>query len=303
MANKEFMQAIHVGNELVPTPNELLGDDETRSEDGKYVAEALYWAEYYDRGDFSYEWNNGILEEKPVGDYGQFQLYLWFMGLLKDFLHVHPLARMIGLEMGFRMALPHKTTIRKPDLAVVLDSNLLALGDRDRSYKGIFDLCIESLSDSSKREMARDTITKKIEYAAAGVKEYYILDEQGRETIFYRLGTAGIYEPIPPQAGIIRSSVLPGFQWRVNDLYRRPEPPQMIADPVYSAFASPYFRAERLRADEEKARADEEKARADEEKARAEQEKARADKEKAYSRQVETKLFAHNNGLNVMRPS
>jgi len=225
--------------------------------------------------------------------------------LHKDFLHVNPIARMIGLEMGFRMVLSHKTTIRKPDLAVVLDNNPLVLGDRDRSYKGIFDLCIESISDSNEKEMTRDTVTKKNEYAAAGVKEYYILDEQGRETSFYRLGASGIYEPIPPQAGIIRSGVLPGFQWRVSDLYRRPEPPQMIADSVYSAFASPYFRAERLRADEEKTRADEERiradeeriradkesARADEESARADEERTRAEQEQAYARQVETKLL------------
>ena len=284
MATSEFAKAISIVDETSPTPNGFFIPNESGSEDGRYVSEEEYWAEYYERGDFSYEWNNGYLEEKPVGDYAQYQLYLWFLALLKDFLHVSPIARMIGLEMGFRMKLPQKVTIRKPDLGVVLNSNAVGLGDRDRSYKGIFDLCIESISDSTRKMMEHDTVTKKLEYAAAGVAEYYILDEQGRETAFYRLNSQGIYTPITAQNGIIRSSVLPGFQWRLADIYSLPEPPQMIEDQVYRAFASPYFRAERLRAEEERVRAEQERVRAEEERMRAEEANAR-------SRQLETRLL------------
>jgi Uma2 family endonuclease len=236
--------------------------EEPRSEDGRIVSEELYWAEYYDRGDYSYEWNNGRLEEKPVSDHAQFQLYLWFLALLKDYLHVQPIARMIGLEVGFRMALPRKTTIRKPDLGVVLNSNPVPLGDKDRSYQGIFDLCIESLSDSSKREVERDTVVKKKEYAAAGVTEYFIIDETGSETAFYRLNR-GVYIPIPPEHDIIRSAVLPGFQFRVADLYRLPQPPEMIQDSVYQDFVSPFLRAERIRAEQLYERAEQEYTRAE----------------------------------------
>jgi Uma2 family endonuclease len=282
MATSEFAKITSVMDEASSTPNGFSIENE--SEDGLYVSEELYWAEYYERGDFSYEWNNGYLEEKPVGDYAQYQLYLWFSALLKDFLHVNPIARMIGLEMGFRMKLPKKVTIRKPDLGVVLNSNIAPLGDRERSYKGIFDLCIESISDSTRKMMEHDTVTKKLEYAAAGVTEYYILDEQGRETAFYRLSSQGVYTPISPQNGVIRSTVLPGFQWRVADLYSLPEPPQLIEDPVYRTFASPYFRAERVRAEEERVRAEKERVRAEEERARAEEANGRA-------QQLETKLL------------
>ncbi len=104
------------------------------SADGHFVSEEQYWADYYERGDFSYEWNNGRLERMPMTDYAQFRLFLWFLSLVKDYFHVYPIGRMVGLEMGFRMALPDRTTIRKPDLAVVLDSNPVALEDKDRSY-------------------------------------------------------------------------------------------------------------------------------------------------------------------------
>ncbi len=40
-----------------------------RSADGLRVSEAEYWQTYYHDPDFTYEWNNGILEEKPMADY------------------------------------------------------------------------------------------------------------------------------------------------------------------------------------------------------------------------------------------
>jgi Uma2 family endonuclease len=190
-----------------------------------------------------------------VSDYAQFRLYVWFLSLLNDFLHVRPIARMIGLETGFRLALPQKTTVRKPDLGVVLNSNPVALADKDRSYHGIFDLCIESLSDSSKEDIARDTVVKKQEYAAGGVSEYYILDEQGGETAFYHLRN-GVYMPLPAQEGVIRSRVLPGFQFRLADLYHLPEPSKLIKDPVYESFVLPFLRSARIRAEEAEARAE-----------------------------------------------
>jgi len=227
------------------------------------VPEALYWEKYYAESDINYEWNNGQVEVVPVTDYAKYMMYLWLLDVLRDFLHVQPVARIIGLETGFRLALPTKTTIRKPDLGLVLATNPVPLADHDRSYHGIFDLCIESLSDSNQGEIDRDTIIKRAEYAEAGVQEYYILDERGIETQFYRLTRRGVYQPLPRTDGVIRSQVLPGFQFRVQDLYDKPAPPQMVQDPVYNSFISPFYRAERLRADQAEARADQEQQRAE----------------------------------------
>ncbi len=49
----------------------------------------------------------------------------------------------------------------------------------------------------------------------------------------------------------------------------------MIADPVYSSFVSPYFRAERLYAEQEHERAEQERERAEQERERAERYAAR----------------------------
>jgi hypothetical protein len=177
---------------------------------------------------------------------------------------------MIGLEMGFRMALGNKVVIRKPDLGVVLNNNRTPLKEHDRSYRGVFDLCVESLSDGDQRDINRDLIEKFEEYAAGGVQEYYILDDSGEATRFYRLTQRGVYEPLPIKDGIVRSLVLPGFQFRINDLYARPWLAQLADDPVYSSFVSPDFRAERQRAAQERQRAEQAEERAEQAEERAE---------------------------------
>lgn len=133
-----------------------------RSEHGISVSEEEYWEKYYEVPDRSYEWNNGILEEKPVGDYLSFLMYRWFCSLLEEYLANCPVGRLVGLEIGFRLAIPGKTSVRKPDLALVLNGNPVLIDLYDLNYKGIFDMCIEFLSDSTAGEAERDTVTKKI---------------------------------------------------------------------------------------------------------------------------------------------
>jgi hypothetical protein len=60
--------------------------------------------------------------------------------------------------------------------------------------------------------------------------------------------------PLPAQGGVIRSRLLPGFQFRLADLYRLPELPELIEDPVYESFVSPFLRAARIRAEEAEVR-------------------------------------------------
>jgi len=238
-------------------------DTWSKSEDGLFVSEEVYWAQYYAHPDFSYEWNDGYLEEKPMTDYIKTATFHWFTKVLDSYLEVNPIAKLMTLEIGFRLALPHKTTIRKPDLSLVLHSNLIALGDTDRTYRGTFDLCVESLSDSSKKEIERDTKVKKGEYAGIGVREYYILDPSGVHQAFYYRNHQGIYQPIQAIDGVIRSTVLPGFQFRIADLSRRPPLISLVTDNVYRNFVHLDYQAEKARAEQERSRAEQEKARAD----------------------------------------
>jgi Uma2 family endonuclease len=231
------------------TPVVTVRPSPTSGKTRRRVSEAEYWEKYYiDLNDHQYEWNNGSLEEKPMPDHVSCLMYDWFKILLIEYLQNQPVAKMVSLEMAFRLALPHQVAIRKPDLGVVLNSNPVPLGPRDQSYHGIFDICLESLSYSKPSEIKRDTVSKKREYAQAGVKEYYILDarDEAVETAFYQLTPGGIYVPIQPTSdGLIGANVLPGFQFRLADLQRRPTLGKLSEDPVYQAFVGLDRQAER----------------------------------------------------------
>lgn len=281
----KFKEAIgrngHGKQEQVPSLNGVVTLDrlEPRSEAGTYVTEEEYWRDYYNHPYFNYEWNNGILEEVPVSDLKQYSSFDWFDDLLREFLQVYPMAKKVGLEFGIRLPLPTKTTIRKPDLFIVRNDNALTLYDDDRTYRGICDLCIEALSDSSEDDIERDTVVKKGEYEIIGFHEYFILDPSGEHRAFYRRNAAGKYEEIdagPEQ--IIRSAALPGFQFRIADLTRKPRLVDLVEDEVYRNFILPEYQTERLRAEQAEQRAKQAEQQAEQDRLRAEQADQRAAK-------------------------
>jgi hypothetical protein len=217
-----------------------------RQDERQRVSETEYWEKYYNAPDVTYEWNNGYLEEKAVSKLITNSTYQWFYELLNHFLRTHPIAKTTGLEMGFRLTLPGSTKIRCPDLGVVLNSNSVPLLPDDSSYKGTYDLCIEAISESTEEDIKRDTVSKRWEYAEGGVKEYYILDGYDRYLEFYRLNAKGVYIPIKPtKGGIIKSKVLPGFQFRREDYFNKPSPEEMIADKIYKGFVLPGYSEEK----------------------------------------------------------
>ena len=250
-------------------------------DDGLYVTEEEYWTRWYanpysDR-DVKYEWNNGRLEAKPLSTFAQQALYDWFLNILRHYVQSHPIARLIYLEIGFSLTIEDveevngkKKVVRKPDIGIILNDNPVGWEEDDRSYKGVYDLCVESLSDSTKREAYRDTVEKWIEYAQGGVREYYILDPSEQHMHFYQRDAEGYYVEIEADDdGVIRSRVLPGFQFRWDDLLRRPEMKELVLDEVYSGYVFPEHQEAVARAAREARRADAEARRADREARRA----------------------------------
>ncbi|KPA15440.1 protein containing DUF820 [Candidatus Magnetomorum sp. HK-1] len=234
----------------------------------KKVSEDEYWNKYYELSDVNYEWNNGVLEEKPRADFESFQMYLWFINLLIEYLKTYSQGVLVGLEIGFKMALKGRSTIRKPDIALIHADNPVQMGPHETSYSGCFDMCFEFLSDSNKQAIERDTVVKKLEYEQAGIKEYFILDRKALETVFFRLGKNGKYHKIRASKNqIIKSKVLPNFQFRLDDLYKRTSDKELLEDPIYKH----YFKTDlKQKIDIEKKRADQADKRAEKEKQRAE---------------------------------
>ena len=218
-------------------------------DEGRRVTLEEYWAKWYGHPypdiDVSYEWNNGILEAKPLANAPQLDLGNWFLALLRQYVNTHGIAKLINMETGFLLTMTDseessgmRRAVRKPDIGVILNSNPVSWGHIDqRSFEGVCDAVVEFLSDSTQTEVLRDTEEKKRDYALAGVKEYTILDPSREHMHFYRLTPEGRYEEIQPDAeGVIRSEVLPGFQFRLRDLYGMPELEELALDEVYRGY-------------------------------------------------------------------
>ncbi len=256
-----------------------IGDaKEEVSEDGRFVSEEEYWEKYYDDPDFIYELKKGRLEVRPMSDMKGSKMYRWFSGILECYFSTYPTGTIVNLDIGFRLELSGETVVRIPDLSVVLNGNPVSIRDDDSRYEGIFDLCVESLSHSAPKEIRRDTVHKKKEYQGVGVREYYILDARRIETAFYRLNEKGKYRKIKPEGGdIVRSEVLPGFRFRIRDLYEQPSLEKLTEDEVYQGYVLPFHQESKKRAETERKRAESEKKKALKAERKADQERQRAD--------------------------
>ena len=256
-----------------------------RSEHGRAVSEEEYWERWYEHPELCYEWRNGILEEKAVSEFETILAIRWLVKLLEVFLEEHPIADMTNQEFGFRLDIPDERNIRRPDVGIASKSNPVRIRRKDRSFGGTFDMCVEAVSYSTKEDIERDTVVKKREYEAAGVREYFILDAARTHQAFYRIGKRGKYVRIPQgREKVIRSEVLPGFRFRVSDLEDGPELKEMSEDPFYSDFVLPYYQEEKRRAEKAENLAAAERQRAEEAERQLTAERQKAEKRVATER-------------------
>jgi len=96
--------------------------------------------------------------------------------------------------------------------------------------------------------------------------------------------------PLPEVNGVISSNVLPGFQFRVADLYRQPLLIELAKDKVYQGFIMTEYQQEQKHAEQERQRAEQEHLRAEQEQQRAEQEHLRAEQEQQRAEQAYLRL-------------
>lgn len=120
----------------------------------------------------------------------------------------------------FLMKLSTRPSGREPDLIFISKTHLDRL--RDTYLDGPADLVIEIVSPESQ---VRDRAEKFYEYEAAGVPEYWMLDQTSRQADFYELGDDGTYNRIEiDDDGIFRSRVINGLWLRVDWLWQDPFP-------------------------------------------------------------------------------
>lgn len=163
------------------------------------------------------EWINGEVIVVAPSNLDHQDLLDFLNDLVKTFARARGLGRVFFAPVLMR--LPNRPSGREPDLLFVSTAHSDRL--RETYVDGPADLVVEIVSPESD---ARDRGDKFLEYEAAGIPEYWLIDPLRREAVFYCLGPDGRYRVAGLEAGIYRSSMLPGFTLRVAWLWQRPLP-------------------------------------------------------------------------------
>jgi Uma2 family endonuclease len=144
---------------------------------------------------------------------------------LSSFLH-HLLsafveARDLGsvLEEPFQVRLTEQHRRRSPDIFFVASSRQKLL--KKHHLQGPPDLIIEIVSPES---LVRDWREKYLEYEAAGVREYWIIDPISQRLEMYALTAKRRYARLEETDGRIRSKILKGFYLRHVWLWKQKRP-------------------------------------------------------------------------------
>ena len=121
----------------------------------------------------------------------------------------------------FLMRTDVKPSGREPDILFVTKERMQLV--QPTFLDGPADLIVEIVSPES---IGRDRGEKFVEYEAAGVKEYWLIDPLRQQAEFYQLDDQGLYHAAALDAdGSYHSIMLPGFWLRVTWLWQKPLPP------------------------------------------------------------------------------
>lgn len=172
--------------------------------------EFLDWADE----DTLAEWVNGevsmsspaSLMHQGIGDF--------FLVILKMYVEDRELGHVISAPFQMKLA----NSGREPDLLFVRTEHLNRL--RQTCLDGAADVVVEIVSPESAE---RDRGAKFLEYEAAGIPEYWLIDPIRRWMEAYQLGEEGHYvTAFAGSSGVCRSKEIAGFWLRVEWLWQTP---------------------------------------------------------------------------------
>ncbi len=148
------------------------------------VSEKEYWKEYYELSDIHLEWNNGILEEKPVSDHETILIYQLESG---RYTKIEPINGIISSSVlpGFQIRIAHLSS--RPSLEEMSEDDV---------YKHFMLPCYQAEKQKSKLERKmREEAEMKAEQAeqkAEQERQRAEKSEQRAELLYARLKALGI---------------------------------------------------------------------------------------------------------------
>jgi Uma2 family endonuclease len=144
---------------------------------------------------------------------------LFLAGLMRIIVQQHDLGRVLGPELQVRL---RPGLRRVPDLLFVAKERANMI--QPTLVEGAPNLIVEIVSPDS---VERDWREKYLEYQAAGVGEYWVVDLEYQRMAVYRLSEERRYQAMSAEEGVYRSQVLPGFWLRAEWLWQEPLPNEL----------------------------------------------------------------------------
>ncbi len=173
----------------------------------------LSFQEFHDACDDSNrtEWVNGRVVLVPTESTTHQQILSFLNMTLSVFVQKHKLGEVL---YRFLMRLEVVPCARVPDLLFVSESRKSLI---THTYlDGPADIAIEIVSPESS---VRDCTEKLAEYQTGGVREYWLIDPERKRADFFEQGADRRYYPVPLADGCYHSQVVPGYWFKVQELW------------------------------------------------------------------------------------
>lgn len=160
------------------------------------------------------EWVDGEIITMPGASFEHQDL----SGFLSSIMRAFVLQKELGVVLysPFAMKLELQRRGREPDILFVSKEKTHLI--KKNYLDGAADLVVEIISPES---VGRDRGEKFVEYEAAKIKEYWLIDPTRRQAEFYHLNDEGIYRLADVSEDVFRSEVLPEFFLRVEWLWEK----------------------------------------------------------------------------------
>lgn len=183
----------------------------------KIITENVTFEEYLQQySGQQVEYDNGrVIEASPsTGKHNDVITFLII--LFETYLQATNEGKMHDEKITMRLVIDGKIKGPEPDLFVVTTPNLHKL--TETYLDGAADLVVEVISSDSDN---RDRVKKFMYYETSGVREYWIIDPNYGESLFYILGEDKKFQRQPSdEQGFYRSAVLPRLRFEVALLFR-----------------------------------------------------------------------------------
>jgi Uma2 family endonuclease len=159
------------------------------------------------------EFSNGVLEVLPVPTTSHQRLVAYLYGLLLTFATSRDLGTVLFAPLRVRL---WRGKFREPDVVFMLKQHAARIGEE---FWDRVDLVMEVVGDDAD-DRRRDLVTKRREYARAGIPEYWIVDPREAQITVVRLVGKRYAAHGTFTAGTVASSqLLRGFTVDVREAF------------------------------------------------------------------------------------